>query len=105
MIKFKVNRIPNFHKVFYGSLRFYKVLYKHVNSGKLTPDTTMSDRLTSSRLATPTESRIIFAQFMSDPTQYNRRDSLSQLTVQHILIISRGWRFERYILCCFKDNH
>ena len=65
---------------------------KDVNSGKITPDTTMSDRLTSSRLATLTEpeSRIISEQFMSDPTQYDSRDSLSKATVQNILIFIMG---------------
>ena len=42
-----------------------------MNSGKMILDTIVSDRLTSSRLATLTESRIISAQFMSDPTQYD----------------------------------
>ena len=61
----------------------------HVNSGKMTPDTTMSDRLTSSSLATPTEPRIMSAQLMSDSTQYDMRAALSQATVQHISIKSR----------------
>ena len=49
------------------------VLIKDVNFDKMTPDTIMSDRLTSSILATPTESRIITAQFMSDPKQCDSR--------------------------------
>ena len=55
-------------------LRFI-VRFNHVNFRKLTPDTIMSDRLTSSRLATLTESRIMSAQFMPDPTQYDSRAS------------------------------
>ena len=76
----------------------------HVNSVKMTPDTTMSDKLTSSSLATPTESRIMSAQLMSDSTQYDMRAALSQATVQHISIKSRVSRFERYITSCFKAN-
>ena len=49
---------------------------KDVNSEILAPDLTMSDILTSSRLATLTESRVISAQLMSDPTQEGRRSSL-----------------------------
>ena len=61
---------------------------KDVNFGKMTPDTIMSDKLALFRLATLTESRIISAQFKSDPTQHDSIDSLSQATVHHIFIIS-----------------